>query len=87
MLGALDTELIDRQPLVGLHIRPVDQAHEIATRLAVLLILNRHTADQQAMKQAVGGQLNRYTQLQHLTHRILTSSERYTGVQPRNRCA
>ena len=59
----LDTELIDRHPVIGLHIRPIDQANEVASGFTVLLILHGYTADQQAMEQAVSRQLHRQSQL------------------------
>ena len=49
----LDGELLHRQPLVALGVLPIDQAHQIAPRLAVLLILHRHTRHQHAVKCAV----------------------------------
>ena len=82
VLGSLHAELVDRQPLVGAHIGPVDQAHEIAAGFAVLLVLHRHPADQQAMKQTISRQLHRHTQLQHLAQRILPRRQRNLRVEP-----
>ena len=82
MLGPLDAELVDRQPLVGPHIGPVDQAYEVATGFAVLLVLHRHTADQQTMEQSIGRQLHRHAQLQHLAQGVLTRHQRDLRVEP-----
>ncbi|MNE59536.1 hypothetical protein D3C80_1546360 [compost metagenome] len=66
MLQSLNAELIDRQPFISTHIHPVDQTNKIAARLTVFLVLHRHTADQQAMEQAIGGKLHWHAQFQHL---------------------
>ncbi len=82
MFWPLDTELIDRQPLVGSRVRPVDQPHEIAARLAILLVLHRHTADQQPVEQAIGGKLNWQAEIDHLLECILTRRQRQQRVEP-----
>ncbi|MCY1294178.1 hypothetical protein D9M70_434640 [compost metagenome] len=84
MFRPLNTELIDRQPLIAAHIDPVDQPHEVAARLTILLVLNRDATDQKAMEQAVGRQLHWHAQLQHLSQRILSRRRRYVRVQLRN---
>jgi hypothetical protein len=55
----LDGELVDGQPLVARWVGPVDQAHKVAARFAVLLVLHRHAAHQQPVEVAVGGQQHR----------------------------
>ena len=59
----LDTELIDRHPVIGVHISPIDQANEVASCFTVFLILHGYAANQQAMEQAVSRQLHRQPQL------------------------
>ncbi len=81
VLRPLNAELIDRQPVVAAHIRPVNQPHEIAPGFAILLVLHRHTADQQAMEQAVRGKLNRQPEIHYLLERILACSQRHLGIE------
>ncbi len=82
MLRPLNAELVDGQPLVGPHIGPVDQAHEVTTRLAILLVLHRHPADQQPMEQAIGGKLNWQAEIDHLLECILTRRQGQQRVEP-----
>ncbi|MNL34216.1 hypothetical protein D3C87_1561790 [compost metagenome] len=82
MFRPLDAELIDRQPVVGFHLNPVDQAHKVTTGFTVFLVLHRYAADQQAMEQAVGRQLYRQAQFEHLLERIFACDQRHLGIEP-----
>ena len=84
MARPLDGELLHRQPLVALGVLPVDQAHIVAPRLAVLLILHRHTRDQHAVKRPVARQQRRLPQIQHLLKRVFAGSVGHSGVESVN---
>ena len=80
-------ELVDRQPLVALRVRPVDQADEVAPGLAALLVLHRHTGHQQAVKSLVGRQQRGDAEVQHLLERVVAGGSGNVGVEPEDRFA
>ena len=85
--GATNRELVDRQPVVGLRLGPVDQPHEVAARFTIHLVLHRHARHQQAVEMPVGGQQRRNAQVEHLRERIVPRGWRNAGVQPLDRRA
>ena len=80
-VGTFDGELVDGPPFVLLGVCPVDQANEVAACLAILLILDGDTTDQQLVKRTVGRQQGWDAQVSDLLDSIFTSCNRNARVQ------
>ena len=78
---AFDGELVDGPPLVLLGVRPVNQAHEVAACLAVLLVLDGDAAHQQLVEGAVSRQQGWDAQVSDLLDGIFTGGHWNVWVQ------
>lgn len=81
VVGALDRELVDRKPIVRSRRRPVDQAHEVTERLAVLLVRDRNAACEQLVEQAIGGEQGGVSEIHHLADRIFARRGRNRRIE------
>ena len=80
-MRALDGKLIDSQPIVFLRVRPIDQAHEIASRFTILLVLDGDATDQELVKMAIRRKRRRDAEVDHLLESILPGGCRHTWIE------
>ncbi len=77
----LDGELLHRPEVIARRICPIDKAHEVPHRLAVLLVLHRHATYQQFVKGPVGRKQGRNAEVHYPGNGVFASSSRDAGVK------